>query len=63
MTNKTMTDKTLMHESLPNSYNTPTGETLELVKSFALIQDADRRRQVIDFARKVLIADTQARLN
>ena len=63
MTNKTMTDKTLMHESLPNSHNTPTGETLELVKSFALIQDADRRRQVIDFARKVLIADTQARLN
>ena len=63
MTNKTMTDKTLMHESPPNSYNTPTGETLELVKSFALIQDAGRRRQVIDFARKVLIADTQARLN
>ena len=62
MTNKTTTDKTLMHE-FPNSYNTPTGETLELVRAFALIQAADRRRLVIDFAQKVLIEDTQARLN
>ena len=61
-----MTDKTLMHRLMgeaPPGYNTPAEETLELVKSFALIQDADRRRKIIDFARELLVEDTAARLN
>ncbi len=62
-----MTDKTLMHRLMrdvpPGIDAVPPEETLELVKSFARIQDIDRRRRIIDFARELLVEDTAARLN